>query len=75
MPSGPAVPTEATTARSMRCPVLMVSDSKAFASRGGAVQLFLSEGRMLFSVNRQAAERSGLRLSSKLLGLSRPVED
>ncbi len=56
-------------------PVLTVSDSKAFAGRGGAVQLFLSEGRMLFNVNRQSAERSRLRLSSKLLGLSRPVED
>lgn len=56
-------------------PVLTVSDSKGFARFGGGIQLFLTGGRMAFGVNRTAAERSGLRLSSKLLGLSKPVED
>ena len=54
-------------------PVLTVSDSKGFAQNGGIVELYLETGRMRFAINVTAAERSGLRLNSRLLGLARIV--
>lgn len=56
-------------------PVLTVSDSKNFASAGGIIEFYLDNGRMRFAINPDAAERAGLRLSSRLLGLARIVRD
>ena len=56
-------------------PVLTVSDSKGFARSGGMIELYLVEGRMAFSINQDAVERSGLRLSSRLLNLADIVRD
>ena len=56
-------------------PVLTVSDSKGFARSGGMIELYLAEGKMAFSINQDAVERSGLRLSSRLLYLANIVRD
>ena len=56
-------------------PVLTVSDSKGFARSGGMIELYLADGKMAFSINQDAVERSGLRLSSRLLKLADLVRD
>jgi hypothetical protein len=52
-------------------PVLTVSDGKDFSQGGGIIELFVEGGRMRFAINMDAAEVSGLRLSSRLLGLAK----
>ena len=56
-------------------PVLTVSDGKGFSQAGGIIELYVEGGRMRFAINVDAAERSGLRLSSRLLGLAKVVRD
>ena len=56
-------------------PVLTVSDSKGFSEGGGIIELYIENGRMRFAINVDATERSGLRLSSRLLGLAKVVRD
>lgn len=56
-------------------PVLTVSDRPGFARTSGLVELYLEGGRMRFSVNVDALERSGLQLSSRVLGLARVIRD
>jgi hypothetical protein len=54
-------------------PVLTVSDSKGFAEAGGVIELYANAGRLHFAINVDAAQRSGLRLSSKLLSLAKVI--
>ena len=56
-------------------PVLTVSDSKGFSQAGGIIELYVEAGRMRFAINVDAAERSGLRLSSRLLGLAKVIRN
>jgi hypothetical protein len=56
-------------------PVLTVSDSKGFAQTGGIIELYVDAGRMRFAINVDATARSGLSLSSRLLGLAKVVRD
>ena len=56
-------------------PVLTVSDGKGFSRAGGIIELYVEGGRMRFAINVDAAERSGLRLSSRLLGLAKVVRN
>lgn len=58
-----------------KLPVLTVSDGKGFAQVGGIIELYVDAGRMRFSINVDAVERSGLRLSSRLLGLANVVRN
>jgi len=53
-------------------PVLMVAESPAL-ERAATIVFSLENGRVRFDVNRTAAERSGLHLSSKLLRNARVV--
>lgn len=56
-------------------PVLTVSDAPGFASHGGMMG-FASQGdRVRFEVNLVRAEKSGLKLSAKLLALAQLVTD
>ena len=55
-------------------PVLVIGDAPGFASRGGTVGFFVEARHLGFEINRRAAERGGLRVSSKLLELARLVE-
>ena len=54
-------------------PVLTVSDGRNFSQGGGIIELYVEAGRMRFAINVDAAERSGLHLSSRLLGLAKVV--
>jgi len=56
-------------------PVLTVSDLDRFAAHGGVADFFVENGTMRFSINLEAAQRNGIRLSSKLLSLARIVKD
>jgi hypothetical protein len=56
-------------------PVLTVSDGKGFSQAGGIIELYVEDGLMRFAINVDAVERSGLRLSSRLLGLARITRD
>lgn len=56
-------------------PVLTVSDGAAFARTGGIIELVGDADRLRFAINTDAADRAGLRLSSRLLGLATIVRD
>ena len=58
-----------------RLHILTVSDVKRFAQRGGVIGLSVQEERVRFEVNRKAAERSHLQLSSELLKVAFKVID
>ncbi len=49
--------------------ILTVSDIQNFAQRGGVIGLFVASGKMRFAINREAASRSRLKISSQLLKL------
>ena len=52
-------------ARSMHA--LTIGAADQFLELGGTIQLLIVDGRMSFEVNREALERSGITISSKLL--------
>ncbi len=54
-------------------PVLLVGESADFIDAGGMIRLFLDEKHVRFAVNQEAANSAGLRVSSRLLRLARPV--
>jgi hypothetical protein len=56
-------------------PVLTVGNGEPFARHGGIVGLLVEGNRMRFAINPDAAQRSGVRLSSKLLSLATLVND
>jgi hypothetical protein len=58
-----------------RLPILTVSDSEGFAQSTGIAEFFTESGRLRFAINTDAANRAGLRLSSRLLELARIVRD
>ncbi len=51
-------------------PVLTVGDVADFAQRGGMINLVKSGKTVRFEINRDAAEKTGLKISSKLLKLA-----
>ncbi len=53
--------------------VLTVGDAPAFCPSGGIIGFQVAERRIHFAINLEAAERSQLRLSSKLLSLATKV--
>ena len=55
-------------------PVLVVSDTPRFAERGVGINLFLRGNKIRFEINKQAIDRSGLRVSSELLNLAKIVK-
>ena len=55
--------------------VLLVGESPGFAADGGTIQFQMEDNRVRFSINPDAAERAGLRISSKLLSLATIVRD
>ena len=56
-------------------PIFTVSDLDSFAQMGGVAGFYVESGTLHFAINLAAAQRSGLQLSSKLLGLARMVKD
>jgi|HubBroStandDraft_6_1064221.scaffolds.fasta_scaffold108733_2 hypothetical protein len=55
--------------------VLIIGETDDFASSGGVIQFTLEDSRVRFSINTDAADRAGLRISSKLLALAKIVRD
>ena len=54
---------------------LTVGESEGFAVLGGIINLTVEENRLHFEVNPVAAERAGLKISSKLLSMAKIVKD
>ncbi|QKT03347.1 YfiR family protein [Ectothiorhodospiraceae bacterium 2226] len=61
-------------ARLQDWPVLTVGDHEAFAAEGGVVAFRVENDRVRLTINQTAAERAGLRISSRLLDLARVVQ-
>ena len=55
--------------------VLTVSEMEHFGSQGGMVTLYSESDKVRFAINVAAAERAGLKVSSKLLKLARPMPE
>jgi hypothetical protein len=54
-------------------PVLTVSDGDAFANRGGMIQFITDKNRIKLRINLEAAQATGLTISSKLLRVAEVV--
>jgi hypothetical protein len=52
-------------------PVLTIGEADRFLHDGGIIRFFIENNKVRFEVNLQAAERAGLKISSKLLKLAR----
>jgi hypothetical protein len=63
----------ATLARATGEGPLVVTDADDGLDRGATIDLIEADGRLRFSVSVDAAERAGLRLSSRLLALAAEV--
>ncbi len=55
--------------------VLTVGDTETFTREGGIVNFVMQDNHVRFAVNTDAAERAGLKISSKLLQLAIIVHD
>lgn len=55
-------------------PVLTIGEAPDFLAVGGIINLRVDGGNVRFEIDREAAERVGLRISSRLLRLARPTE-
>jgi len=55
-------------------PVLTVGDTPGFIDQGGMINFILEGSKVRFDVNQEAAERAGLKISSRLLALAKHVK-
>jgi hypothetical protein len=55
--------------------VLVVGETENFAGSGGTIEFVLETNRVRFAINTDAADRAGLKVSSKLLALATIVHD
>jgi hypothetical protein len=53
---------------------LTIGDTEGFDKMGVIINMFIEEDKVRFNINIDAAERSGFKISSKLLKLSKPVK-
>jgi len=53
--------------------VLTIGEGEGFASHGGVIGLLVEDRKVRFDIDTDAAEAAGLRVSSKLLALTRVV--
>jgi hypothetical protein len=51
-------------------PVLTVGEGREFAAQGGVVGFYVLDQRVRFEINREAAARARLKISSKLLSVA-----
>jgi uncharacterized protein DUF4154 len=54
-------------------PVLTVGDTPGFIEQGGMINFILEGTKVRFDVNQEAAERAGIKVSSRLLALAKHV--
>lgn len=57
-----------------RSSILTVSDSIDFTEQGGMIGLFVAANRVQFSVNLNAAQTAGLKMSARMLQLAHSVQ-
>lgn len=57
-----------------RAPVLTVGDSGGFLDQGVIINFTLEGSKVRFEINQEAAERAGIKISSKLLRLATRVK-
>ena len=55
--------------------VLTVGNAPGFTRQGGIINFIMQDNRVRFEINPEAADRAGLRISSKLLQLATIVRD
>lgn len=55
-------------------PVLTVADTQGFLDQGGVINFTLQGSKVRFEINQQAAERAGIKISSKLMRLATRVK-
>ncbi len=55
--------------------ILTVGEASGFASRGLMVNFVTAASKVRFEINEKAAQRAGLKISSKLLRLASSVVD
>ncbi len=55
-------------------PVMLVGETRGFAHRGGTVNFVVESNKIRFEINLEAARQHQLKISSKLLALSRIVQ-
>lgn len=55
--------------------VLTVGDTRGYAERGVMINFYLEDNKVRFEINREVAQRAGLRISSQLLRLGRIVTE
>ena len=56
-------------------PMLTVSDGDEFTAAGGMIGFLIEDNKIRFEINLDAAERAGLKISSKLLKLAKNVRE
>lgn len=54
---------------------LVVGETRGFAESGGAIQFTVDDNHVRFTINPDAIQRAGLRISSQLLALAKIVHD
>ena len=54
---------------------LTVGETERFTQDGGIINFAIVGSKVHFEINQAAAERAGLRISAKLLSLSRPIRN
>ena len=55
--------------------ILTVSEAEGFARRGGVARIGFRDNRLEIEINQSAAERAGLKISSKLLKVAHVIRD
>ncbi len=56
-------------------PILTVAETKNFCQSGGIVNFILAKNKVRFEINVDAAKRTGIKISSKLLKLSKIIKE
>ncbi len=56
-------------------PILTVAESRNFCQSGGIVNFILVKNKVRFEINVDAAKRTGMKISSKLLKLSKIIKE
>jgi hypothetical protein len=53
--------------------VLTISDTEGFAKQGVVINFYIEEDKVRFEINKDAADKAGLKISSRLLNLARII--
>jgi hypothetical protein len=55
-------------------PVITIGNSSSFLSKGGIIYLYTERSDVLFEINNTAAQKHGIKISSRLLKIAQAVE-